>query len=84
MLYILFDYVAAILEVCKLLLTHGRSSLVPLHFAFPMSYGSYLPKFIILIRSAAFATFWALKKPTILRFHISTEPRAYLSFIAIH
>ena len=65
MLYILFDYRAAILEICKLILPHGRSSLVPPHFAFPMSYGSYMPNFTILIRSAGFATFLALNKPTI-------------------
>ena len=61
MLYILFDYVVAILEICKLILPHGRSSLVPPDFAFPMSYGSYMQ---ILIRSAGFATFFA-QKPTI-------------------
>ena len=64
MLYIIFVYVAAILEICKLILPHGRSSLVPPHFAFPMSYGSYMPNFTILIRSADFATFLALNKPT--------------------
>ena len=64
MLYILFDYVAAILEICKLILPHGRFSLVPPHFAFHMSYGSYMPNFTILIRSAGFATFLALNKPT--------------------
>ena len=64
MLYNLFDYVAAILEICILILPHGRSSLVPPHFAFPMSYGSYMPNFTILIRSAGFATFWAFNKPT--------------------
>ena len=65
MLYILFEYVVAILEICKLILPHGRFSLVPPHFAFPMSYGSYMPNFTILIRSAGFATFLALNKPTI-------------------
>ena len=65
MLYILFDYRAAILEICKLILPHGRSSLVQPHFAFPMSYGSYMPNFTIIIRSAGFATFLALNKPTI-------------------
>ena len=64
MLYILFDYVAAIFEICKLILPHGRSSLVPHYFAFPMSYGSYISNFTILIRSASFATFLALNKPT--------------------
>ena len=63
MLYILFDYVAAILEICKLI--HSRSILVPPHFAFPMSYGSYMPNFTILIRIAGFATSLALNKPTI-------------------
>ena len=63
-MYILFYYVAAILEIWKLILPHGRFSLVPPHFAFPMSYGSYMPNFTILIRSAGFATFLALNKPT--------------------
>ena len=71
MLYILFDYRAAILEMCKLILPHGRSSLVPPHFAFPMSYGSYIPNFTILIRIAGFATFVALDKPTIIYGHLS-------------
>ena len=60
MLYIFFEYVAAILEICKLILPHGSFSLVPPHFAFPMSYGSYMPNFTVLIRSAGFATFWLL------------------------
>ena len=68
MLYILFDYVAAILEICKLILPHGRSSLVPPHFAFPMSFGSYMPNFTILIRSAGFATFWPLTSQLIVLF----------------
>ena len=53
-------YVVAILEICKLILPHGRSSLVPPHFAYPMSYVSPMPTFAILIRSAGFATFWLL------------------------
>ena len=73
MLYILFYYVAAILEICKLILPHGRFSLVPPHFAFPMSYGSYMPNFIILIRSAVFATFLALNKP------ITTQMNTFVS-----
>ena len=66
MLYILFDYVAAILEICKLILPHDKFSLIPPHFTFPMFYGSYMPNFTILIRNAGFATFLALNKPTIL------------------
>ena len=53
----LFDYVAAILEIYKLILPHGRSSLVPPHFAIPMFYASYMPNFTILKRSAGFPTF---------------------------
>ena len=64
MLYMLFDYVAAILEICKLILPYGRFSLVPPHFTIPMSYASYMPNFTILIRSAGFVTFLALNKPT--------------------
>ena len=65
MLYIIFDYVVAILKICKLSLPHCRSSLVPPHFAIPVSYASYMTNFTILIQSAGFATFWALNKPTI-------------------
>ena len=56
----IFDYVVAILEMCKLIRPHGRSSLVPPHFAIPMSYTSYMPNLTI----AGFATFLALNKPT--------------------
>ena len=73
MLYILLDYVAAILEICKLILPHGRSSLVPHHFAFPMSYGSYMPNLTILIRSAGFATFLLLTRQLIVNICSATE-----------
>ena len=43
------------------------------HFAFPVSYGSYMPNFTILIRSAGFANFLALNKPTISKYIISTK-----------
>ena len=82
MLCILFDYVAAILEICKLILPHGRSSLVPPHSAFTMSNGSYMPTFTILIRSAGFATFLALNKPTIWGITKSEEiERIHLKFL---
>ena len=45
-----FDNLVAILEICKLSLHHGRSSLVPPYFAIPML------NFTILIKSAGFAT----------------------------
>ena len=37
-----FDYVAAILDICKLNLPHGKSSSVPPYFAFPMSSASQI------------------------------------------
>ena len=52
-----FDYVVAILEICKLSHPHGRSSLDPPHFVIPMTWASHIPNFTILIRSAGFDPF---------------------------
>ena len=52
----IFDYVVAILEMCKLIRPHGRSSLVPPHFAIPMSYTSYMPNLTMQV----LPLFWLL------------------------